>query len=99
MAVTRFLAIQKGHPSPQNGPTRITLPKVVHVKQAELVRVAQYSDSLEVCHHERSEGSALCLIQRKADSSRPKPGAPNDNNTNKGLSRTLLQSCHSCFNL
>ena len=24
---------------------------------------------------------------------------PNDNNANKGLSRTLLQSCHSGFNL
>ena len=24
---------------------------------------------------------------------------PNDNNANKGLRRTLLESCHSCFNL
>src|SRR5271165_2207069 len=39
-----------------------------------LLSVAQYSDSLKNCHHERSEGSAFRPFRRKADSSCTKLG-------------------------
>ena len=46
----------------------------------------------------RASGARNLLFAGKGGKQIPRC-APNDNNANKGLSRTLLQSCHSCFNL
>src|SRR5271166_3140087 len=38
------------------------------------IEIRPGGDLLMTCHHERSEGSASCLLLRRADSSRPKTG-------------------------